>query len=155
MKRKNQINESLFTGPEQEDYEALNPYARLIVGEARRRGISAEITDAKGGFFRLSYGGRSIQCRESLSELTTSVAMSICDDKSVTRRFVEDAGVRVPRQMTSDAGDDAIAGFLKDAGKLVVKPARGEQGRGFPSGSPRLRKCVMPWRPPRPIATRC
>ncbi|MBB4123431.1 N-acetylglutaminylglutamine synthetase [Martelella radicis] len=134
VKRKNQINEKLFTGPEQEDYEALNPYARLIVAEARRRGISAEVTDAKGGFFRLSYGGRSIHCRESLTELTTSVAMSICDDKSVTRRFVEEAGVRVPRQMTSDAGEEAIAGFLEEAGPLVVKPARGEQGRGISVG---------------------
>ncbi|MAM10149.1 MAG: N-acetylglutaminylglutamine synthetase [Rhizobiaceae bacterium] len=134
VKRKNQINEKLFTGPEQEDYEALNPYARLIVAEARRRGISAEVTDAKGGFFRLSYGGRSIHCRESLTELTTSVAMSICDDKSVTRRFVEEAGVRVPRQMTADAGEEAIAGFLEEAGPLVVKPARGEQGRGISVG---------------------
>ncbi|MEO2039083.1 MAG: N-acetylglutaminylglutamine synthetase [Martelella sp.] len=134
VKRKNQINEKLFTGPEADDYEELNPYARLIVTEARRRGISAEITDARGGFFRLSYGGRSIHCRESLSELTTSVAMSICDDKSVTRRFVEQAGVKVPRQMTSDAGEDAIRGFLEDAGHLVVKPARGEQGRGISVG---------------------
>ncbi|AJY48052.1 GNAT family acetyltransferase [Martelella endophytica] len=134
VKRKNQINEKLFTGPEADDYEALNPYAQLIVAEARRRGISAEITDAEGGFFRLSYGGRSILCRESLSELTTAVAMSICDDKSVTRRCVEAAGVRVPRQMTSDAGDEAIAAFLEEAGGLVVKPARGEQGRGISVG---------------------
>lgn len=134
VKRKNHINEKLFTGPEQEEYEALNPYARLIVAEAHRRGISAEITDAAGGFFRLSYGGRSIHCRESLSELTSAVSMSICDDKSVTRRFVEAAGVRVPRQMTSDAGEEAIEGFLKQAGALVVKPARGEQGRGISVG---------------------
>ncbi|TPW27848.1 N-acetylglutaminylglutamine synthetase [Martelella alba] len=134
IKRKNQINEKLFTGPEAEDYEALNPYARLIVTEARRRGISVEITDAAGGFFRLSQGGRSVHCRESLSELTSATAMSICDDKSVTRRFVEQAGVAVPRQMTADAGTEAISGFLEDAGALVVKPARGEQGRGISVG---------------------
>ena len=134
VKRKNQINEKLFTGPEEEEHEALNPYARLIVTEARRRGISADITDAEGGFFRLSYGGRSIQCRESLSELTSAVAMSICDDKTVTRRFVEQVGVKVPRQLTSEAGEDAIAGFLENAGHLVVKPARGEQGKGISVG---------------------
>ena len=33
--------------------------------------------------FELSLGGRKIVCRESLSELTTAVAMSRCDDKRV------------------------------------------------------------------------
>ncbi len=71
----------------------------IIVDEARRRGIDVEVTDAEGGFFRLTYGGRSIHCRESLSELTSGVAMSICDDKAVTRRVVERAGVVVPDQI--------------------------------------------------------
>ena len=128
VKRKNPINETLFTGPEID--EALNPYAKIIVDEARRRGILVEVTDAAGGFFRLSYGGQTVKCRESLSEFTTAVAMSICDDKAVTRRMVEAAGVRVPEQMSADAGEEAIAAFLGKHGRLVVKPARGEQGRG-------------------------
>ncbi|MBK5952119.1 N-acetylglutaminylglutamine synthetase [Rhodobium orientis] len=128
VKRKNPINETLFTGPEID--EALNPYAKIIVDEARRRGILVEVTDAAGGFFRLSYGGQTVKCRESLSEFTTAVAMSICDDKAVTRRMVEAAGVRVPEQMSADAGEEAIAAFLGKHGRVVVKPARGEQGRG-------------------------
>ncbi len=92
------------------------------------------MTDAEGGFFRLTYGGRSIHCRESLSELTTAVAMSICDDKAVTRRVVEAAGVRAPQQISADAGGDAVASFLARCGKVVVKPARGEQGRGVAVG---------------------
>ncbi|MGQ7793538.1 N-acetylglutaminylglutamine synthetase [Faunimonas sp. B44] len=131
VKRKNPINERLFTGPERD--EGLNPYARIIVDEARRRGIHVHITDAEGGFFRLTYGGRSIHCRESLSELTSAIAMSICDDKAVTRRVVSAAGVTVPEQI--EAGDpDEIEAFLEKHGKLVVKPARGEQGRGVAVG---------------------
>lgn len=131
VKRKNPINERLFTGPVEN--EGLNPYARIIVSEARRRGIFAEVTDAEGGFFRLTHGGRSIHCRESLSELTSGVAVSICDDKAVTRRVVERAGVRVPEQMA--AGDRAeLQAFLARHGSLVVKPARGEQGRGVAVG---------------------
>lgn len=132
IKRKNAINEKFFTMPH-DSYEALNPYARLIVDEAARRGIHVEITDAKGGYFRLSHGGRSIRCRESLSELTSGVAMSICDDKAVTRRLVEKAGIDVPDQLEAD-GDEAIASFLEKHRKLVVKPARGEQGRGIAVG---------------------
>lgn len=131
VKRRNQINEKLFAGPPPED--ALNPYARLIVDEARRRGIDVEVTDAAGGFFRLSYGGRSIHCRESLSELTSGVAVQICDDKAVTRRIVAGAGLAVPAQCA--AGDDeAVAALLAAHGAVVVKPARGEQGRGVAVG---------------------
>ncbi|MER0238313.1 N-acetylglutaminylglutamine synthetase [Fulvimarina sp. MAC8] len=134
VKRKNQINEKLFTGPD-EGFDELNPYARIIVDEARRRGIHADVTDGPGGFFRLTQGGRTIHCRESLSELTTAVAMSICDDKTVTRRMVEPAGVKVPDQIDGDKADDAeIAAFIEKHGSIVVKPARGEQGRGIAVG---------------------
>ncbi len=132
VKRKNPINETLFTGPEQDD--ALNPYAKIIVKEARRRGIQVEVFDAEGGFFDLSYGGRSIRCRESLSELTSAVAMSICDDKGVTRRIVEAGGVRVPEQISADAPAADVEAFLGRHGSVVVKPARGEQGRGISVG---------------------
>lgn len=133
VKRKNSINERLYASP-LEAYDALNPYARLIVDEARRRGVHVEITDAEGGFFRLSHGGRSVHCRESLSEMTSGVAMSICDDKAVTRRVVERAGLIVPEQMTADGNDDALAAFLEKHGRVVVKPARGEQGRAVAVG---------------------
>jgi GNAT-family acetyltransferase (TIGR03103 family) len=133
IKRKNAINEKFFAQPV-EGYEALNPYAQLIVDEALRRGIHVEVTDAAGGFFRLIHGGRTIHCRESLSDLTSSVAMSICDDKAVTRRFAETAGLHVPEQLSADASDDEKRQFLKKHEKLVVKPARGEQGRGISVG---------------------
>jgi GNAT-family acetyltransferase (TIGR03103 family) len=131
VKRKNPINEKLFAGPATD--EGLNPYARIIVDEARRRGIYVEMIDAEGGFFRLTYGGRSVRCREALSEFTSAVAMSICDDKRATRRIVEAAGVIVPAQMT-DCDTTARAAFLAEHGAVVVKPARGEQGRGVSVG---------------------
>ena len=133
VKRKNSINERLYASP-LEAYDILNPYARLIVDEARRRGVQVEITDAEGGFFRLSQGGRSVHCRESLSDLTSAVSMSICDDKAVTRRVVEKAGLTVPEQMTASGDEAALADFLRQHGRVVVKPARGEQGRAVAVG---------------------
>jgi GNAT-family acetyltransferase (TIGR03103 family) len=131
VKRKNPINEALFVGPT--DDHALNPYARIIVNEARRRGIHTEIVDAEGGLFRLNWGGRTIRCRESLSELTSAVALSICDDKRMTRRIVEAAGVRVPARLDAD-DPAAVEAALERYGSLVVKPARGEQGQGVAVG---------------------
>ncbi len=132
VKRKNPINEKLFTTPTED--QGLNPYARLITDEARRRGIMVDVIDAEGGFFRLTHGGRTVRCRESLSELTSAVAMSICDDKAVTRRIVERAGVVVPEQLEAEAGAAELEAFLRRHGKVVVKPARGEQGKGVSVG---------------------
>jgi GNAT-family acetyltransferase (TIGR03103 family) len=134
VKRKNPINTPLFAArpPGLED---LNPYALIIAEEALRRGIRVQVTDAGSGELRLSVGGRTVTTLESLSEFTTAVAMSRCDDKRVTRRFMERTGVQVARgvQLT---GDDAGAAtdLLEEVGSVVVKPARGEQGRGITVG---------------------
>ncbi len=133
LKRKNTINERLFVSPPSEVYQRLNPYARIIADEARRRGVGVDVLDAEWGELRLSHAGRSIAMRESLSELTTAVAMSRCDDKRVTRRIAEQAGISVPRGRPA-TGDEADDEFLSEAGPLVVKPARGEQGKGITVG---------------------
>jgi len=131
LKTRNAINEKLFAGP---SFDAkLNPYALIIVNEARRRGIHVEVLDSEAAYFRLTFGGRSVVCRESLSELTTAVAMSRCQDKRVTRRLLGAAGLKVPAQQmaSSKARNEA---FLADHGSVVVKPANGEQGRGVAVG---------------------
>jgi GNAT-family acetyltransferase (TIGR03103 family) len=134
VKRKNPINTPLFAArpPGLAD---LNPYATIIAEEALRRGIRVEVTDAESGEMRLSVGGRTVLTLESLSEFTTAVAMSRCDDKRVTRRIMERAGVRVARGAPVGEGGlaDALA-LLGEVGALVVKPARGEQGRGITVG---------------------
>ncbi|MGA9522455.1 MAG: N-acetylglutaminylglutamine synthetase [Myxococcaceae bacterium] len=128
LKRKNPINEPLFIAAAPE--EKLNPYATIIVKEARRRGIAVEVLDADEGYFCLSFGGRSIVCRESLSELTSAVAMSRCDDKRVTSRLLAKAGLSVAEQ-TAAASRKENEEFLRCHRRVVVKPARGEQGAGI------------------------
>ncbi|NVN54107.1 N-acetylglutaminylglutamine synthetase [Mycolicibacterium hippocampi] len=132
VKRKNAINEPLFTHPP-ETVDDLNPYARIIADEAIRRGIWVEVLDAEAGEIRLSHGGRSVVTRESLSEYTSAVAMSRCDDKRLTRRLVSDAGITVPKGRLATF-DDADHEFLAEVGDVVVKPTRGEQGKGITVG---------------------
>src|SRR3546814_10049357 len=86
--RKNAINEALFGGNVPDDLDHCNPYARIIADEALRRGIAVEVLDADAGYLALTHGGRRIVTRESLSELTSAVAMSRCDDKRITRKVV-------------------------------------------------------------------
>ena len=88
-----------------------------------------KLYDEEQNYFSLSFGGRTILCRESLSELTTAVAMSICDDKRVTSRLLAKVGLCVPQQRTA-ASRQENEEFLAEHKRIVVKPARGEQGAG-------------------------
>ncbi|MGE2734012.1 N-acetylglutaminylglutamine synthetase [Mycolicibacterium vaccae] len=132
VKRKNAINEPLFTHPP-ETVDDLNPYARIIADEAMRRGIWVEVLDAEAGEMRLSHGGRSVLTRESLSEYTSAVAMARCDDKRLTRRLVAEAGIAVPKGRLASY-DQEDHEFLAEVGDVVVKPTRGEQGKGITVG---------------------
>jgi len=127
LKRKNTINEALYAP--QPEMPTLNPYARIILREARRRGIDVEVVDAEEAYFVLSLGGRSVRCRESLTELTSAIAMSWCDDKRMTARLLRRQGLNVPEQITAHTEEEALD-FLAQHGRVVVKPARGEQGQG-------------------------
>ena len=102
VKRKNPINQALYS-PRPAGLEDVNPYARIIADEALRRGLRVEVTDAPSGELRISSGARSVLTRESLSELTSAVAMSRCDDKRVTARLLAGAGLAVPRAAETDA----------------------------------------------------
>jgi GNAT-family acetyltransferase (TIGR03103 family) len=127
VKRKNGINQSLFLGPGPE--AELNPYARIIVDEAHRRGIEVQVEDAEAGLFTLTQGGRRIRCRESLCDLTSAVSMTLCQDKQLTHRVFDRAGLNQPAQcLAGDAQHNAA--FLAAHGRVVVKPVDGEQGQG-------------------------
>ena len=127
IKRKNGINEKLFLGPgPQADF---NPYARIIVEEAHRRGIEVQVDDAEAGLFTLIHGSRRVRCRESLSDLTTAVSMTLCQDKRMTQKTLKGAGLEVPVQQLAGNGDDNLA-FLEEHQRVVVKPVDGEQGQG-------------------------
>ncbi|ACO79646.1 Acetyltransferase GNAT family [Azotobacter vinelandii CA] len=127
VKRKNSINQPLFLGPG--PAAELNPYARIIVDEANRRGIEAQVDDAEAGLFTLIHGGRRIRCRESLSDLTSAVSMTLCQDKQLTHRWLSRAGLRMPAQRLAGSREENAA-FLAEHWRLVVKPVNGEQGQG-------------------------
>jgi len=133
--RSRQDSAPSYVGPDRlpDGYGQLNRYSRIIVDEARRRGIGVEILDAKMGELSLTWQGRRMTTIESLSELTSAVAFRRCDNKLHTRRVLEKAGLRIPagRASTFDGEDHAFLDRCKD---IVVKPARGEGGQGISVG---------------------
>lgn len=128
VKRKNSINEPLYIAPNKTP--KLNPYGQIIVTEAKRRGIQVDILDAKAGFFELSFGGRTIRCRESLTDLTSAYSLSLCDDKRLTRKVLKKEGLNtVVQKVAGNWQEDLL--FLKEHKQVVVKPKSGEQGQGI------------------------
>jgi len=59
--------------------------------------------------------------------------MARCDDKRLTRRLVAEAGIAVPRGRLATFDEEDYR-FLDDVGDVVVKPTRGEQGKGITVG---------------------
>lgn len=127
IKRKNGINQPLFLGPGPE--AQFNPYARIIVDEAHRRGIEVQVDDAEAGLFTLIHGSRRVRCRESLSDMTSAISMTLCQNKSLTHKVLKNAGLNLPAQQMAANADDNLA-FLDEHERVVVKPLDGEQGQG-------------------------
>lgn len=127
IKRRNQINEPLFVA--QDVQQGFNPYAIIIIDEALRRGIAVEPIDPPRGYFRLSHGNRRVTCRESLTDLTSAIAMCRCADKQLTTKLLAEAGLSVPEQIVYSTEDEALR-FLEKHERVVVKPIEGEQGAG-------------------------
>lgn len=114
-------------------YDRCNDYTRIIVDEALRRGVEVTIGDPELGELELRHGGVVRHAFQSLSDLTTAVAFRRCDDKLLTRRVLEDAGLPVaPGQLA--AGEGADDAFLARHGSIVVKPCQGEGGAGISVG---------------------
>ena len=127
-KCRNRINEQLFVG--KPDTQGFNPYATIIIKEALRRGIAVEPLNKERGYFRLSLGGREVTCWESLSEMTSAIALKRTEDKRFTQEILRAAGLSTPDQIV--AGDPVqTRRFLNKHKSVVVKPLHGEQGQGI------------------------
>lgn len=128
IKKKNAFNEKLFVG--KTTHQNLNPYATIIIDEALARGIDVTIDDEEANIFTLTHGGRSIRCHESLTDLTCAVSMSLCQNKQLTHRCLQRAGLHVPVFELYRDKASSLA-FLERHQSIVVKPADSEQGKGI------------------------
>ncbi len=109
----------------------MNVYARILMDEAKRRGIQVEEIDHRFNLFALKLNGSAVLCRESLTDRTSAYTMTVCANKWLTGSFLRKAGLNFPRQVIWENHDQALA-FLTDCGgRVVVKPLNGEQGNGI------------------------
>ncbi len=107
----------------------LGPSTRSIVDAAKLRNIPATRLD-KYSLVQLGYGAKQRRIRAAETDLTGAVAQSIAQDKDLTRRFLQAAGVPTPFGFPVENEADAVESAEYVGYPVVVKPQDGNQGRG-------------------------
>jgi cyanophycin synthetase len=119
----------------------LGPSTGAIVRAAEARGIpSRRLTD--GSLVMLGYGSRQRRIWASETDRTSAIAESIAQDKELTKSLLSAIGVPVPEGRPVANAEEAWTAAQEIGVPVVVKPRKGNQGRGVSVGL-RTREAVM------------
>lgn len=112
-----------------EEY-AYGPSTGAVVQAARRRGIPVIRLTPKGSLVQLGYGIAQKRIQATETSGTSSIAVTICQEKPMTNRLLNAVGVPVPEGQSVRTADEAWQA-ARDIGRAVVlKPESGNQGKG-------------------------
>jgi len=107
----------------------LGPSTGAIVAAAVARGIPfRRLTD--GSLVQFGWGSKQRRIQAAESDSTSAIAETIAQDKELTKRLLEAAGVPVPKGRPVTDAEDAWAATCELGGPVVIKPRDGQQGRG-------------------------
>lgn len=112
-------------------YEDIRPgpSTNAVIKAASARGIPfRRLTE--GSIVQFGWGSRQHRIQAAETGLTSLVAESVAQDKELTRRLLEAAGIpAVPGRSVENAAD-AWAAACEIGAPVVIKPQDGNQGRG-------------------------
>lgn len=107
----------------------LGPSTNSIVQAAIRRKIPyRRLTD--GSLVQFGWGSQQRRILASESNLTSSVAESVVQDKDLTKMLLHAAGIPVPTGRPVISADDAWSAACEIGMPVVIKPRDGSQGKG-------------------------
>src|SRR5512140_3540524 len=109
--------------------ERLGPSTGAIVHAAVARGIPYRRL-TKGSLVQFGWGSRQRRIQAAEIDRTSAIAESIAQDKTLTKRLIEAAGVPIPQGRPVADAEDAWRARLEIGGAVVVKPQDGSQGKG-------------------------
>ncbi|MCP5265460.1 MAG: cyanophycin synthetase [Burkholderiaceae bacterium] len=105
------------------------PSTGSIIQAAVARGIPyRRLTE--GSLVQFGWGSRQRRIQAAEIDATSAIAESIAQDKYLTKRLLEAAGVPVPPGRPVRDVDDAWAAMQEIVEPVVVKPVDGNQGKG-------------------------
>jgi cyanophycin synthetase len=107
----------------------LGPSTGSIVYAAVARGIPyRRLTE--GSMVMFGWGSRQRRIQAAEMDCTGAIAESIAQDKELTKKLLDAAGVPVPLGRTVTDPDDAWAAAQEIGVPVVIKPKDGNQGKG-------------------------
>ncbi len=107
----------------------LGPSTRAIVDAAIEKNIPVlRLNDAS--LVQLGYGIHKTLIEAAVTSRTSSIALGIAKDKSLTKTLLSDASIPVPRGEEVSTLVNAIAAMENLGGPVAVKPVDGNHGRG-------------------------
>jgi cyanophycin synthetase len=107
----------------------LGPSTGSIVYAAAARGIPyRRLTE--GSLVMFGWGSRQRRIQAAEIDSTGAIAESIAQDKELTKKLLDAAGVPVPLGRTVSDPDDAWAAAQEIGVPVVIKPKDGNQGKG-------------------------
>ncbi len=107
----------------------LGPSTGSIVHAAAARGIPfRRLTE--GSLVQFGWGSRSRRIQAAEIDRTGAIAETIAQDKQLTKRLLDAAGVPVPQGRPVTDAEDAWLAMQEIGSAVVIKPQDGNQGKG-------------------------
>ena len=114
---------------EQDEDVRLGPSTGSIVDAAVARGVPFRRL-TQGSLVQFGWGAKQRRIWAAEVDATSAVSESIAQDKDLSKRLLQSAGVPVPTGRPAESMDDAWAAALEVGLPVVVKPQDGNQGKG-------------------------
>ncbi|HQS58106.1 MAG: cyanophycin synthetase [Gallionellales bacterium 35-53-114] len=114
---------------ELDEDERLGPSTGSIVYAALARGIPYRRLTS-GSMVQLGWGSKQRRIQAAETDGTSAIAQSIAQDKELTKKLLDAAGVPIPFGRPVQDEEDAWAAALEIGLPIVVKPQDGNQGKG-------------------------
>jgi glutamate--cysteine ligase len=113
--------------------EDMELSTQLLMREAVKRGVSFEILDRKENFIRFKKDGNIQYVKQATkTSLDNYASILAMENKLVTKKILEEHGIRVPKGLEYTSATTAKADFLIHQGKpVVIKPNQTNFGLGI------------------------
>ncbi|OHC66670.1 MAG: cyanophycin synthetase [Rhodocyclales bacterium GWA2_65_20] len=109
--------------------ERLGPSTGAIVQAAVARGIPCRRLTS-GSLVQFGWGSRQRRIQAAETDRSSAIAESIAQDKELTKKLLNAAGVAVPIGRPVKDAADAWTAACEIGGPVVTKPQDGRQGKG-------------------------
>lgn len=123
------LDQSLSRLRELDEDERLGPSTGSIVQAALACGIPYRRLTT-GSMVQFGWGSQQRRIQAAESDATSAIAQSIAQDKELTKKLLDAAGVPIPFGRPVLDEDDAWAAAEEIGIPVVVKPQDGNQGKG-------------------------